>query len=460
MPLLDELIDEKHVSIENSDALSGIIRDSFDSLGRSAVFPDYFYLTELVNPAQSYWKRKLVDTLEIPIPLRRKFAIGNRIGRLVGIWLNSISGSINSEATLDGVYVGIEGIRGRIDFRLNDSIIEIKSKPVHVDNQEMIFSNFPQDLEQLIFYSVLSTQSSRNHFLIFVTDIPPYQPYVYRVTIKDMESARTLLIKRKNDYMRALETEDPSILFQCRYFPSCRVNELGQCTCTALPIETGDKLRDLVELERDTEFESKLIFARDNKYQRVQTSISPFSLLFPRKWYLKNIEGIEDRFIKSSQKEADESLLWKAIKMADALSPADTPDREWITEPFMLRVSNNFITYRESGCPDIVIPFISKVSNAYSFKYTQAPHEIHVGTLAIICAYYNIEKGVIFTLYPFSDMKLSAYVVDFSDIARCRDLISKQIEMIHESVTTQNPAILDPCLGFMKRDCDIECLCK
>ena len=109
MTFLNELTSEDLVYIERNDSLSGLIKSKLNLNGKITRPKDYFYVTELVNPVQAYWDR--IDPIEPTAATKKKMLIGNKLHRMVGSWLEGIEGFNYPEAVIDGVWVGIEGVR-------------------------------------------------------------------------------------------------------------------------------------------------------------------------------------------------------------------------------------------------------------------------------------------------------------------------------------------------------------
>ena len=49
-------------SINSNESISGILRDKLNIAKKEGFIPqNYYYLTHLINPAQTYWSRKCPD---------------------------------------------------------------------------------------------------------------------------------------------------------------------------------------------------------------------------------------------------------------------------------------------------------------------------------------------------------------------------------------------------------------
>ena len=114
---------------------------------RPRTFPDnYFFMTELVNPAEAYYLR-LNPSFQTPEELGRKLARGTHLHNLASYWFRNLPDFLVDEGTVDGALVGIEGVRGRIDYLIGDSIVEFKTKDENPVTPQEIIHDYPNDLD-------------------------------------------------------------------------------------------------------------------------------------------------------------------------------------------------------------------------------------------------------------------------------------------------------------------------
>ena len=139
---------------QKEENLAEEIRDLLKENGENKYFSKHYSLTELCNPQKAYWNRKAPD-VKIPRKLALLWRRGTILHNFAGRWFQELPNFIDSEVTLDGFDVGIPDIIGRLDFKVGESIVEFKTKPKNPETPEEIISLFPQDLEQLLFYSVM-----------------------------------------------------------------------------------------------------------------------------------------------------------------------------------------------------------------------------------------------------------------------------------------------------------------
>jgi hypothetical protein len=461
LSLLEEIIDRQKVHIEINDSIAGLVKTKIETDELEFKLPEnYFYLTELVNPIQAYWER--TSKIEKPLELRRKLILGNKIHNLAGVWFRNLPNFEVQEAILDGIYVGIEGVRGKIDFRIGDSIIEIKSKPFPVEDIQTIFNDYPQDLEQLLFYTALSTKLNKTNYLVFIVDEHPYNLSAFKVEIDDIKSIKTLLNTRINLLNKAIVNKNPEMLGKCRYKETgCHYLDNKICNCEQIEKINIDLLKNNIKISRDIDFESELDTVKTNYMNRFKDVLSPYQLLFPRKWYKWAINGDEDEFIRSPLREADESLLeWAIRNVPEFKIPTDFNTEIWSPSELAINIPKKFVSLHISGEGSITVPYISKVSGMYDIKKIDTPHEIALGQMAITCAFTGIPKGVIFVLYPSLGRRIYSYVINFSDLNYIKNAIIEQFDKIEDAIKNSDPSGLDRCMSFMKNGCGDGCLCK
>jgi hypothetical protein len=447
------------VSIEIDDSLTGLVKSQLQKLGEIRRPEDYFYLTELVNPIQAYWDR--MDRIEPETDILQKMNLGTRIHRLAGYWFRDIEGFEYPEAKLDGIWVGIDGVRGKIDFRFGDSVLEIKSKPDPVEDSESIISDYPHDLEQLLFYASISTISTDTHYLVFVHDEQPHPITFFRVKVKDIEPFKNLLRQRIEMLRTALTEEDPASLGRCRYHPQCQYLRKKKCNCEDIdPLDTH-LLTEYLEIERDTDMENFLMEKREEVHARFIGIFNPFQLLFPRKWFKEEVLALEGTWERSALRVAQETMLWKAVSDIEEIrtSPSDRLGGRK-TGPIPVTFPSTSMKYLESGKEPTVIPYITKVSRVTRVEYTRRPHDIPLAQLAVICGLTNSSKGVIFVQYPDLEDRIIAYVAKFNDVERINVLIDEQIHTIEDALEKEDPNVLPVCMDFMRDLCGDGCLCK
>jgi hypothetical protein len=175
------------------DSLSGYIRNVINNELKPKPSPTSHYtVIQLVNPAGTFFSKMNPDISDPP-KLGRKFAHGKHLQYMAGYWFNNLPNFMVEEGTLDGKWVGIDKVRGRYDYLINDSIIEFKTKDKNPVDENEVLSLYPQDLEQLVFYSTIHPSKPKINYLVFMENSGEHKLKVFRVDITDFKQTERIL---------------------------------------------------------------------------------------------------------------------------------------------------------------------------------------------------------------------------------------------------------------------------
>ncbi|GAG06310.1 unnamed protein product, partial [marine sediment metagenome] len=246
---------------------------------------DYFAVTKLCLPIDTFIEQKFGK--EKSQKLKEIMAQGNRIHAIVQNWLKRHKDYCGSEATLDGRLIGIPA-RGRVDGRINEIIIEIKSIKELPEKTKDIIEKYPQYIEQVAFYSVIDPLAPKENYLVFVTKEYPYTIKSFKLSVLNPEAIKNILKKRIYLLREILEgKKDPKILGKCRYCyeEDCSVKKEGKCSLFDLePLEC--EIKDYVELVEDMNFSSEIENLK-KKYGKDYKFYPAYYILCPRQYCLK-----------------------------------------------------------------------------------------------------------------------------------------------------------------------------
>lgn len=280
-----------HVEDFDRDAqLTGTLLDN--KIEYSGGRPDYLYLTDLTNPQSAYWDH-VGASPEHTERQEELFAHGNRMEAYARKAFAQIDEFVEAEATIDGAENEIPGVRGKIDFRYKDSIVEFKTSEYSIDSPTDIWEYAPQDIEQLLYYSVIWAHDNPTHYLIYMLSEDPKSTRVFEITIEDPGELKTRLRSRKSDLEYALQTDNPEMLGCCRYHDyTCHIENEDICSCDELdPLDT-EPLKEAVTVQRDHEFEEEILEAFQELEEQV-SAVGAWDLYTPRQWYAREFEGQE-----------------------------------------------------------------------------------------------------------------------------------------------------------------------
>ncbi|MEE8168752.1 MAG: hypothetical protein V3T58_07775 [Candidatus Hydrothermarchaeales archaeon] len=439
------------------DSVTGLLITAMeDQLKEHSMPKDYYYLTELINPAQSYWSRKHPE-IERPKPLARRLARGKQLQRIASYWFRSLPNFAVEEGKVDGAWVGLDGVRGSIDYRFGKSVIELKTKTKLPDTADEIISLYPQDLEQLAFYSVIHTLGHDSNYLVFMGNSSPNDLKGFKVITREAGLIKGLIKNRMNELTKALEKEDPSYLGKCRYHGSgCHYGDSDKCFCKDLDPISSKVLVRAVEITEDAEFTKMLEDARDACKTSPSSSMTTFEIINPRKGFMKKVAGLDSKWVKDPLNEMYESCLWAAMnKLPIKLNPEEK--KEVIDSQLEERVHIAFrwAKLRKSGKPDgEIIPYLKKISAIKDQAYTLKPAPYNIAELGIVCATYGKNTGYIFTVFPKIDKLCRVWRVTYKNVDQLLKIIRRVIDTTENAEQTKDLHSLHKCEDFL---CNVSC---
>jgi len=353
---------------------------------------NYFNITEICTPSDTFADRKLGKTKSKK--LKPILAQGNKIHAIAQNWLKHHRNYCGSEATLDGNFMGIPA-RGRVDGRIQESIIEIKSINDLPESPEYIIQNYPQYVEQVAFYSIIDPLKPKENYLVFITKESPYKIKSFKLSILDYEKVKNYLKKRIYQLKNVLEDkENPTIFGKCRYcYPfdcnvkeKCQIKELESLKCD---------IKEFIKLEEDEQFTKDYL------------SYSSYNILAPRKYCLKKLFDFEENFGKrdSASKAYFGNLIFK-FRKTESLFDEKVPSK---FKNFELNKYNWFKDKTSIYPEGKRTPFITEVTKRADFD---SPGDYKIAELGINLMAHGLTKGMVFSYFPLRD-KIKVFEITF-----------------------------------------------
>lgn len=446
------------------------LQKSIETLSRDSVPKDYFFVTELVNPAYAYWTRN--SSVPTPRIIQEKLSYGTRIHYLSKYWFQKLDGFKFSEASLAGAYVGIDKVSGKIDYFIGDSVMELKTKDSRVANVQDLLTRFPQDLEQLLTYSAISTNSQDTHYLVFTEEsgnISQRSFKVFKVTINDHEAVRHFVIRRRDVLSQALRDKDPGHLPKCRYYDTgCKFEDSGTCNCPSLNHVDAKELLRFISVEEDPALGLELQRIHDQTsidYESNSTD-NLWNVIFPMRWYhnkydfYKNEEDQEG--MTSYNKDAAQALIESAIyRSGIAISGPELVGlmeiRNLDFEPSKRFLHANVPSISSNPIP---MPYLVKISKStWVFGENWLP-ENYLAQAACTAVNSGTKCAAIVVNYPEVNSVTAIYIVSVDSDKVSRAVKSIKQAMI-ESIQNGSAAALPRCTEFYRDICTFDaCLCK
>ncbi len=437
-----------NVSIDES--VTSLLSKAMDDQLRQQSFPrKYYFLTELVNPTQAYWSRKYPD-LEKSKALMRRLALGNQLQRFASYWFKTLPEFDVEEGKVDGSWVGVDGVRGSIDYRFGESILELKTKDELPDNPQEIISIYPHDLEQLAFYSAIHPLGLKNNYLVFMENSPPYNFRAFNVITKDPGRLKEIIKNRIKKLTAALENDDPSELGKCRYHgKGCQYTDL--CNCNEYEMIPTEAIEKSVDIKFDNAFTQRLEDAKEACKASESSRFTTFEIINPRKVLKEKVYGLDSPFTVDPLKDGYKACLYFTMKrLPIGLSDAEIKDVKKSQREDRVHIGFRWAKMKRSGTEDgEIVPYLQKISGISDHNYARRPGSYNLAELGIACATYGKNTGYIFTVFPEIDKLCRVWRVTFSDFNGILKLVRETIDNIEKAEKKEDIHALPQCQSFM-----------
>ena len=405
---------------------------------------------DLVNPTQAYYDIMNPSTPDPP-DLLSKFNYGKFIERKVAKILSEDGSFVNEQGRVDGGDVGMSDVAGRIDFRIGDTLVEFKTSEQDVSDVDSLFSAKPQDLEQLLLYSLFSNREKDDHRLLYlVGKHPDLKARAFKVKIKDKDSIVSYFIHRRDSLREAIEKSDPSALGRCRYFDQlCKFKQGKVCDCDGKKeIDTTDLRKNVYVGEARDQWNASIVNSLKSKIY-----VAGFWNLFqPRRWVLNELNPLE--YIENDGDQTMENYrLRKEIERNLLDGGIITEDRIENIPGF----SGSAFLYTTRRRDNEKVPLLIRVSDAR----TRNPNKYHKAQIGAVCATLGVEDGYIFHFFknPQAGILWKLRFNSLSDIKK--ELVKLIAEMTKLPQGDELRKVLPSCPDFMiVKNCHSDCVCK
>jgi hypothetical protein len=316
-----------------------------------------------------------------------------------------------------------------------------------------LWTRYPQDIEQTVFYAVLLPNASDTHFLVFDAG---GEFRAFRIRVLEWDVLRKLLRHRSQDLRDALDRGDPSRLGRCRYYGAgCKFEAVGVCDCRELPSLDMTILRGALEVTHDVDLETQV----KDAYSRA--AVSPdevwwWDLFSPRRRFLEEPPA----YISDTEKNAARWLLEEGVRTMGL-----SPNRRYYqearagAEALGIRASSGLLRVMSARSGIDIVPFVARAQHGQVKREWQVTPWF-VAELAIACAAADSPRGVLFVIYPDDDSKVAAYDVGFPDLDRVKELVKRAVRQIRSAEDVNDPSLVRECPAFMRSGCSSKCLCS
>lgn len=423
---------------------------------------DWWAVTELVNPAQTFWRRTEPD-VEADPAIRVRLDYGSRIHDLASSWFRRLPGYAAAEGSVDGAPAGIAGVKGRIDFRMGRCIVELKTTELHFDAPEHVLAHNPQDVEQLVLYALMTFRESEPHKLVYFNENVPGVFIAYTVRIRAPGPLKQYFLARRGALERALEIRDPRKLGQCRYFGTgCDYKLNGICHCASLrPLDTRT-LSDSLEMVRDPALEADLRHSRESAPVLTADRLNLWDLFVPRRAFLRATEESVEYSAPDETYELRKILERRFVASESSSEPFDLVLKLRADQQVKLLGRSLGVKLRETtanGPVEVSVPFLLRVSKKSSPHEPAEIPDVYKAQLGAHCAIRSSNTGVLAIIYPNLDAQSKCFRLRFDGLEEIRLRLSKRLTQLEGSISSVNAESLPPCPEWLRARCGARCLC-
>lgn len=414
---------------------------------------EYFFVTDVCNPLSACLKNLYPDKFEPTLEAKKIFSLGNKIHGVMGKAVEELEDFVDTEANLDGGLMGIS-VRGRMDAETNNSIFEFKSKSELPENVSDVLKKYPQDVEQLAFYSVLDSLKRRENYLIFISQDGGYELKVFKIITKDFEVVEKKLRERVSNLKKVFSGEESLSLFsKCRYCnPDCELMKEGSCEYFSNS-ELECVVKDDVEIFRDVEMENKMsALVSPDKFEDF---FSVFNIITSRKTLHKSTAELDDSFEMDKNRILNqayfENVFFKSGLFISGGEYKEILKGNKIPEVYLKK--NNFIKIGEKCYPCLI-----QVSDSSYEPMLRHPSSYKTGELAILSFLSGFDKGYILTYFPKMNDDVRVFEVKFNFGEGVFEKLKNIVDIL-KSKDKSKISLLPECPSFMHEKCVYREIC-
>lgn len=378
-------------------------------------------------------------------------------------WIRYFAPMAVREEEVNGGMDGLPEVRGRIDFRIDNHIIEFKTTSHDINSESDVLNKNPQDLEQIVFYAALSGRVHEEHYLVYYEQDHQELFRAFTVRIRSGADPISYMRNRLDAMINSILNSDPETLGRCRYFEyGCKFSTNKICSCgTFSPLDPSFLYNEVV-IERNRELEAKLDEGRMNSSIQGYGSFSLWDLLIPRRTYLER-KGLLDPAEEAETLNPDETL----ININNAVY-----DSGIYRERREIRINGRSLGYVPmvslATVPDGGGEQYERIYPALVRSYGFEPDKLstsklspfYILRLAMICSLTGSNAGYIIVGFRNDGIRAKCFRVRFRDLPAIRDKIMERIEEMEYSISSDRTEHLPHCPSFVQNNCGMACLCR
>jgi hypothetical protein len=416
-------------------------------------------LKDLVNPQQIYWELPPRQPPPVPLALEEVWAYGTQMHDTARTAISTLEGYDGCELDLDSAEVGFPGIKGRIDFRLGDRIVEFKTTRYEVSSADDVWRLVPQDIEQLLFYAAIWTRQSSEHLLIFYND--EFRPSIraFRCYISNLGAVQTIVKQRMAALTRAVQTSNPSILRRCRYFEGiCPPKAAGLCSCDKLTPINISPLAEVTTLTRDSPLEAHI----ESSFQAALTApraVRPWDLEILRRTYsARRAQGRPESWVPDPNLWVYDALVSSGVLPG----PLDSVPRTSFTEPLPFHCSVVFVRRKSSDGMSSRERFVPTLIRSWEKNGEPSPQRLRpqIMQLGVACSIAGSADGYLVLERPGDLQWVRAFRLSFRDLPEIKREVRRRLQLLADSLRAGSHADLPECEQWIQVEIPCaRCLC-
>ena len=425
----------------------------------------YFFITDLTNPILSHYSR--INPITNSPELARKLIRGTQLHNFSYNWFKNIPDFVAEEGVIDGAWMGIDRVRGRIDYLIGESILEFKTKDNNPSSISELFEDYPNDVEQLLFYATIHPSRPKINYLVFMKNTDPYDFKVFRIDIKNFDIIKKVMKSRIDILDKSMITKSPDALCKCRYHKfECKYKTNNLCVCETLKSIDIGYFNNAFDIYDDSEFKSVVESAKAGFESSDYFGLTTLNVIAPRKYCMTSIFGLEENYERENTDNEYKACLGNCVYLMQKKHNIDLTGNEFeyvnkSNRDPRLTVGVRWLKYKKSGKEDIIVPAIIKISNfATKPEQTKQPSKYSIAELGIICSVYNMNTGMIIIIYPNLNNQVKVFKINYDNPKQIYKEIKQIMDSIQKAKSQDDFIKLPLCPDFMCKSCPAYKICN
>lgn len=409
-----------------------------------------FRVLDLVNPPLAFFRHTLAEEPPKPENLTKLFSYGKFIEGKVAYILEMKEPKFTvSQENVNGSNFNMGAVNGKIDFRIQDYIIELKTSEEDVSSESELLTEHPQDLEQLILYALFSHRDKHVHKLLYIVGrYPDIKVRTFKVKIKNAKKVEDYFVERLNKLKEAINTKSQENLGRCRYFDKGCIYQASKiCNCSNENVINNKTLTEYIYIKLvDDELKGTL----ESKENLKLLPINFWDIFTPIRWFFKN----RNPFEYISDETGDENLnLWRLRKkLEQELNKQNIFKLKQIDGQYsnIVPINEKIYFFNDS-------PIMTRVINKNKLNL----NKLYIQELALICSLTNKNNGYLF-ICSININSGILYKIQFNNkFGEIQKKIETQLVEMNNSIKNDDYNELPLCIDFMReKKCFMDCYCK